>query len=125
MSVLIFALLAGSGGVGAATRFAFDGYLRSRIPIVYPLGTTVINVSGSLFLGLLTGLAMNHGVPREIELALGGGFLGGYTTFSTASMETVRLLQQGHPVLALINGVGMLILSVAAAALGVWVGSVF
>ncbi|HEY9477842.1 MAG TPA: CrcB family protein, partial [Microbacteriaceae bacterium] len=51
------------------------------------------------------------------------GFLGGYTTFSTASVETVRLLQDGRYPAAVINGLGMLVVSVLAAALGLWLGS--
>jgi hypothetical protein len=63
------------------------------MPLEYPVGTTVINVTGSFLLGLLGGLALQHGLPTSWHLVLGTGFLGGYTTFITASVETVRLLQ--------------------------------
>lgn len=122
MSVFVFALLTVAGGAGAAARFALDVFVRSRVPIAYPLGTTIINVSGSLLLGLVVGLAMTNGVSREVEQIVGGGFLGGYTTFSTASFETVRLIQSRRVVLAIINGVGMLVVSVIAAGSGLWVG---
>ncbi|MGA1836803.1 fluoride efflux transporter CrcB [Herbiconiux sp. 11R-BC] len=123
MTPLLFLVFSAAGGVGAATRFFVDGAIRARLRLNYPLGTTVINVSGSLLLGLVTGIALTHLVGDEWRLVLGGGFLGGYTTFSTASFETVRLLQSGRVLPALANGLGMLVASVAAAVLGLWLGS--
>ena len=70
----------------------------------------------------LTGLALGHMLSAEWLLVLGGGLLGGYTTFSTASVETVRLLQQRRYLPALAVGLGMLVASVAAAGLGLWLG---
>jgi len=61
-------------------------------------------------------------VSSDWQLVLGGGLLGGYTTFSTASVETVRLLQERRYVPALVVGLGMLVASVAAAGLGLWIG---
>jgi CrcB protein len=57
-------------------------------------------------------------------LVLGTGLLGGYTTFSTASFETVRLLQEREYVRAATNGFGMLAAAVLAAVLGLWLGSI-
>jgi CrcB protein len=122
MTPLLFLMVAAAGGVGAAARFYLDGLLRSRLSGAFPYGTTIINVSGSLLLGLVTGLAMNHLLAAEWSLVLGGGLLGGYTTFSTASFETVRLAQENRYLAALVNGIGMLVASVAAAALGLWAG---
>ncbi|HAM25639.1 MAG TPA: chromosome condensation protein CrcB, partial [Microbacteriaceae bacterium] len=86
-------------------------------------GTTVINVTGSLVLGLLVGLALNGAISAEWRLVLGTGLMGGYTTFSTASVETVRLLQSRRFAAALGNGLGMLVVSVLAASFGLWIGS--
>jgi CrcB protein len=82
------------------------------------VATTVINLSGSLLLGLLTGLATSQLLPPQWQLVVGTGLLGGYTTFSTASFETVRLLEDHRYVAAALNGLGMLIVGTAAAALG-------
>ncbi len=112
-----------AGGLGAVARLVLDGVLRSRMVVNFPLGTTVINVTGSFLLGLVTGLALAHGLPTEWRAILGTGFLGGYTTFSTASFETVRLAQQHRYRAALVNGFGMMLLALAAAGLGLWVGA--
>lgn len=85
-----------AGGLGAAARLVVDGSVRARITSLVPAGTLLINVSGSLLLGVLTGLVIFHGAPATITLVAGTGFCGGYTTFSTASFETVRLLQTGR-----------------------------
>ncbi|MHB1172959.1 MAG: fluoride efflux transporter CrcB [Lacisediminihabitans sp.] len=124
MNPWIFALLAAVGGIGASMRLLVDGLVRSRVDAAYPFGTTIINVSGALLLGLVTGLAGAHLVPEELRLILSTGFLGGYTTFSTASFETVRLLQDGRYGASLLNALGMLVAAVLAAALGLWLGSV-
>lgn len=123
MTPLIFVLLALAGGVGAACRLLLDGLIRSWSTTPYPIATTIINVSGSLLLGLVTGFVLAGVLPDEWRLIAGTGFLGAYTTFSTASFETVRLLQERRYVSSLLNGVGMLIASTAAAALGLWIGS--
>lgn len=125
MSVVVFLAIALAGGVGAVARFVLDGAIKARVSTAFPIGTMVINVSGSLLLGLVTGLALGAVVTDDWRLILGTGFLGGYTTFSTASFETVRLVQTGKWVSSLVNGVGMLVLSVVAAGSGLVLGSQF
>ena len=122
MTPFLFLAIVAAGGAGATARLFLDGLVRSRLGDAFPFGTTIINVSGSLLLGLVTGLAMNHLIAPEWSLVLGVGLLSGYTTFSTASFETVRLIQARRYLAALFNGIGMLGVSVAAAALGLWVG---
>jgi CrcB protein len=109
-----------AGGAGAVARFVVDGLVRGRASVRFPLGTVVVNVTGSFVLGFVTGLVLARAAPEELRLVLGTGFLGGYTTFSTASFETVRLVEQRRPGLALLNGVGTLILTVCVAAAGLW-----
>lgn len=119
---MIVILVALAGGLGACCRFVLDGVIRSKITAPFPVGTVVINVSGSLVLGLITGLTLAHAAPDELRLIVGTGFLGGYTTFSTASFETVRLVQDARVRVALVNGLGTLVLTAAAAALGLALG---
>ncbi|OJX80708.1 MULTISPECIES: fluoride efflux transporter CrcB [unclassified Leifsonia] len=122
MTPLLVLAVAVAGGLGAVARLVLDGVTRSLVRVNFPLGTTVINVTGSFLLGLVTGLALANGLPAEWRAILGTGFLGGYTTFSTASFETVRLAQQRRYRAAAFNGVGMLLLALAAAGLGLWLG---
>ena len=107
-----------AGGIGAALRLVLDVLIRARTQSTYPIGTTVINVTGSFLLGLLTGLATGDLVAHQWQLVVGSGLLGGYTTFSTASFETVRLIEDRRYVTATFNGLVMLVACVAAAALG-------
>ena len=115
-------LICAAGGIGAALRLVVDGVIRTRFPFSYPVGTTVINLTGSFLLGILTGLTISQLVPHQWQLIVGTGLLGGYTTFSTASFETVRLIEDRRYVAAAVNGLGMLIAGTAAAALGFAVG---
>jgi CrcB protein len=111
-------LICVAGGVGAALRLILDGAIRTRTTSSYPVGTTVINVTGSFLLGWITGLATSQLLPLQWQLMIGTGFLGGYTTFSTASFETVRLIEDRRYVAAALNGLGMLLICTAAAAFG-------
>lgn len=117
--VTTFVLVTLLGGVGAATRFVVDGAIRSRWPSGFPTATVVVNVSGSLLLGLLTGVQLVHGLAPIAFTAAAVGFCGGYTTFSTAMVETVRLVQAGEVGRAAANALGTLVLCVGAAAAGV------
>ncbi len=126
MSAWVFALLALAGGVGAAARFSLDGVIRTTKSLggrALPWGTILINVSGSLLLGFAVSLAAARLLPADLEAIIGSGFLGGYTTFSTASFETVRLIQERKLAAALANGLGSLVATCCAAALGLWLGS--
>ena len=84
----------------------------------FPWSTFVINVSGSLLLGVVTGLILFHHDPPDLKLVIGVGFCGGYTTFSTASFESVRLLQRRLYGAAFANVVGTMVVTMAAAAVG-------
>ncbi|MCU1480215.1 MAG: chromosome condensation protein CrcB [Subtercola sp.] len=123
MTPVEFLAIAVAGGLGAVCRFMLDGAIKSVVKTSYPVATTVINVTGSFLLGLVTAVSLSAVLDSNWALIIGTGFLGGYTTFSTASFETVRLVQSRRYAAALSNGLGMLVVSVAAAALGYWIGS--
>jgi CrcB protein len=88
-------LVAVGGALGAAARYLLDRAIAVRQTGPFPLGTLVINVSGSIALGLLLGLAVAHQLPASVVTLVGTGFLGAYTTFSTFTFETLRLLEDG------------------------------
>lgn len=120
--MIILLLVSLAGGLGAMTRFVLDTLIRRRMSGRFPIGTMIINVTGSFLLGLVTGLVLSLAVSDLLPLILGTGFLGGYTTFSTASFETVRLVQQRRYGAAALNGLGTLAGTLMAAALGMLVG---
>jgi CrcB protein len=109
--------LAGAGG--ALARFEVDGAIKLRWSTAFPWPTFLINVSGSLLFGILSGLVLFHGASGDLRLIAGTGFCGGYTTFSTASFETVRLIQERKYWIAAFATLGTITLTLAAAALGV------
>ncbi|NUS35580.1 MAG: fluoride efflux transporter CrcB [Pseudarthrobacter sp.] len=122
MNALVIALVGLAGGLGAGTRFVVDGLIRARLRSALPVATIAINVTGSFLLGLIAGAVIVDAAPPELQAIAGTGFLGGYTTFSTASFETVRLVQSRRTGLALLNGMGTAVLAVAAAAAGLGLG---
>lgn len=123
MNAVTILLLGLAGGLGAGTRFVVDGLIRSRLRTALPAATIAINVTGSFLLGLVAGAVIVHAAPPELQAIAGTGFLGGYTTFSTASFETVRLVQSRRTGLALLNGIGTAVAAIAAAAGGLALAS--
>jgi len=123
MTPLIFALVALAGGLGAASRLLLDGIIRTRVSGRLPWATILINVTGSLALGFLAGLAAGNLVSDASYAIVGAGFLGGYTTFSTASFETVRLLQERKRLASALNGLGVIVATTLVAGLGMWIGA--
>jgi CrcB protein len=81
-----------------------------------------INVSGSLVLGLVTGLTAGHILPEQWSLLIGVGLVGGFTAFSTTSFQTLRLLQEHRAGLAALNSLGMIAGAILVAGLGLWLG---
>ena len=130
---LLPVLVALAGGVGAVCRLLLDGAVSAWIarrgaPSSLPWGIIFVNLSGSLLIGAAAGLFAGAGVcggaspcgpdSAAWPLALSFGLLGGYTTFSTASFQTVQLARRGRWGAALLNGLGQLVVACAAVALG-------
>lgn len=112
MSPLVFALAAACGGLGAAVRYLVDVGIARVAGTRFPWGVLVVNVTGSLVLGLVVGM-----LP-DAAFVVGAGFLGGYTTFSMAMVDTVALWRDGERRTSVLYCGGMLLAGLAAAALG-------
>jgi CrcB protein len=118
MSPLAWVAFVAAAAIGAPLRYLIDRSIGDRTETAFPWGTFVINATGSLLLGFLTGLAVYHAFPKSPKVILGTGFLGAYTTFSTFSFETVRLIEEGAINEAVRNALGTLVTGAAAAGLG-------
>ncbi|MEO5974787.1 MAG: fluoride efflux transporter CrcB [Ilumatobacteraceae bacterium] len=91
----MIAIIAICGAVGAVARYEFDKFIQDRAHSAVPVGILVINVIGSLILGVFIGLHLQHGLSKSIELAVGTGFCGGFTTFSSLMYDGTQLAQAG------------------------------
>jgi CrcB protein len=118
VSALAWCAFVVAGAVGAVARYVLDALVQQRVPRDRPWGTFVINVSGSFVLGLLTGLALYHGLGKAPKTVLGTGFCGAFTTFSTYTFETVRLAEEGEFTVAFVYVAGSVVAGLLAAAAG-------
>jgi len=107
-----------AAGVGAVLRYVVDQLVQHRSRGDFPYGTLVVNISGSLLLGLVTGLALHHGLGSDATIVLGVGLAGGYTTLSTWAWETLALAESGDVLEAGVNIAGSFAAGLAAAAAG-------
>jgi fluoride exporter len=123
VSALAWVAFVVAGAVGAMLRYVVDTAVQSRVRGPFPWGTFVVNISGSFVLGVVTGLALYHAFPEEPRIVLAAGFCGAYTTFSTFTFETVRLLEQDAVAAACLNALGTLVTGAGAAALGLALAS--
>ena len=103
---------------GAVCRYLVDLAVQGRTDAAIPLGTLLVNVTGSAGLGFVAGLGLHHGLADTPQLVLGTGFLGAYTTFSTFAYETVRLMEDGSTVAAWWNVAAGTLTGLAAAGAG-------
>ena len=117
-------LLVGLGGFGGAVlRWLVDGWISERNPTAFPLGTFVVNLTGSFVLGVLFAWVIERDVlPPDVRLPLMVGFLGAYTTFSTLMLESWRLVEEGAYGLVMANLVGSVVLGLVAVVAGLAVG---
>jgi CrcB protein len=118
---LAFLLVALGGGAGAAARFVVADTIKARRTTALPWGTVTVNTVGSLVIGVVAGLVLTVGADGGLEpwrLLLATGLCGGFTTFSTATVEAVTQLRGGHPGRALATTAANLLLALAAVAVG-------
>jgi CrcB protein len=96
--------IAGGGALGAVARFGVSTGVYRWLGRDFPWGTLAVNVLGSFAMGLLFVLLLERALlPPEVRATVLIGFLGAFTTFSTFSLETLALVEQGEPARALLN----------------------
>lgn len=117
MSPLLFIGAALAGGLGAVLRYLADLGIARLAGRRFPWGILLVNLTGSFALGVVA-----TALP-DAAFLLGAGLLGGYTTFSTAMLDTVALWRDGERPASAFNAVGMLLLGLLAAGLGLGFGA--
>ncbi|HEX6292348.1 MAG TPA: fluoride efflux transporter CrcB [Herpetosiphonaceae bacterium] len=118
--------IAAGAVVGVLARFTVGEIAQRHLPIGFPIATLLVNLLGCLLIGIVQALALERrAIRRSVQILLAVGVLGGFTTFSTFSVETVRLLQAGriaaalsYQGLSLLGGVGAVMLGGAGAHAG-------
>jgi len=109
------------GGLGCISRYFLSGWAYDWLGKGFPYGTLAVNMLGAFLLGFLMEYSLHSTlIPASLRVGLTLGFLGGLTTFSTFSYETLRLLEEGEILFAVINAVG----SVVVCVFFVWIGLV-
>ena len=116
--ILIIAI---GGALGAVARHLLSSLITTRWTTVFPLGTWIINVSGSLLIGIFLTLAGERGTFHpHWRLLIAVGFLGAYTTFSTFEYETLRLIGHGQ----ILTALWYVALSLVSGLIAVWIGTI-
>ena len=125
MNVLVQYLAIGAAGsLGAMLRYAVANLCGRLLRTDFPVGTLVINLTGSLFLGwFLTVIREWMPVSDTFRLAVAVGFVGAYTTFSTFAYESSELLEDGSGMKAMVNMFGSILLGLLAVRLGIWLAT--
>jgi CrcB protein len=110
--------------LGANVRYWLGGFIGDRMGSAFPWSTLIINVSGSLIIGVVLGLAADRVMPSWWRPGFAIGFLGSYTTFSTFSYETLNLIQQRSYLAAVANIGGSVVIGLVAVLVGVAIAKV-
>ena len=119
MNVLLVAL---GGAIGSAARYLIGGFIANRFGPDFPWGTFIVNVSGSFLIGVILSLVGGGQLPSGARLFLAVGVMGGYTTFSTYSNETLQLIEGGEFGAAMFNALGQVVVGLVGVYLGVVLG---
>ena len=116
---MILAGVAIGGAVGSVLRYMIQTHSMQWLGNSFPYGTLIVNVVGSLLIGFLSyALLERFTVTEEVRIAILVGFLGGFTTFSTFSIETLNLIQVGSFFGAIINAILSIVLCLVACFVG-------
>jgi len=115
-------LVIGAGGfIGATCRYVLSQFIQSKFLSAFPIGTLTVNIIGCLLVGLIFGLSERANIPSEWRLFLVTGLIGGFTTFSAFSIESVALLRDGQYLYLFAYVSASVILGFAATLLGIMI----
>lgn len=117
---VLFAIGTGSF-VGGVLRYAISQYVHTKVVTTFPIGTLLVNLAGCFLIGVVFGLTERGNLAPEWRLFLATGVLGGFTTFSAFSNETVGMLRDGQSVPALVYVVLSIFVGLTATVAGAWV----
>jgi fluoride exporter len=122
MNLVVVAAVAVGGAIGSVARYLIAGWVQSAAWSGFPFGIFVVNISGGFVMGLLTeAMALKFHVSLPMRAFLTTGILGGYTTFSTFSLDSALLIQRGALPSAVTYIVGSALLSILALFAGLWI----
>ena len=114
------------GGIGAVARYWMQGIVYRFMSGVFPYGTVVVNVLGCFMIGLLmTGMEERFMVNPSLRIFITIGILGGFTTFSSFSFETIALFQDGEVFFGMLNILASVVICLSATYIGVVIGKLF
>lgn len=123
MSLADIAAVVAGAGIGGGLRYAVGGWIAERWGASFPWGTFAVNISGAFVLGVVMALSVERSLlPPAWRLFLGVGILGGYTTFSTLSYESIALVQRGLYAQGALNMFGSAAAGLVAVFAGIVVG---
>lgn len=108
------------GGIGAGIRYLLGAWVQGMVGAGFPWGTFLVNITGAFLIGIVLTFVETGSLSGEQRLFLAVGVLGGYTTFSTLSYDTIQLMLGGEVAAALLNSFGQ----TAAGLLAAWLGIV-
>ncbi len=114
--------IAMAGSAGALLRYVLASQI-GKLNLRFPLGTFIINITGSLFLGWFVAYSGKYNLSDTTKLAIGVGFVGAYTTFSTFMYESNKLADDGAGFLAIMNLLGSLFAGIIAVRLGMMIAN--
>lgn len=118
-------LLIGTGGfAGSVCRYLLTKFVAVKWPMAFPFGTFAVNVLGCFLIGIVMGFSFHSSMSTQTRLLLATGFCGGFTTFSTYSLEIFELYQKGEAGISLLYLFGSIILGLLSIWLGLWVARV-
>jgi CrcB protein len=115
---MVWLAVSAAAGVGAVLRYVTDRAVARRLGLDWPMGTFLVNVTGSLLLGLVVGLGAHHGLGTTTIDVVGAGFAGGFTTLSTWAWESIALAEADEWLGAVLNVAGSVAVGLLAAAAG-------